>query len=241
MTMHHTTRKKAHDAGLEVTETQQADGSYLYQVTDQRIDFVSDDPKAIVAAAILFNQISPPKEYPFVSAVFDEEEYSVSMEHPEEDVLGYTADNIEDAWVGFTEEYADQINEAADEVEDEDEGGSIVPQKYRDEYKARGDATRCGDVFCEYIDPLTRFPNEKGKMVADLEATRAVALANGIEKDWPNLNKGQRCMNWRNMIRAKVKKTGQLVLPAALMAGEKEDKVITFDQWLPDDETAEAA
>jgi hypothetical protein len=123
-----------------------------------------------------------------------------------------------------------------DEDGDTSEAKSIVPAKYRVEYKARGDATRCSDWFCEAVDPYvtSMAPSKSGKgkakRISDVEATYKLAAANGVTKRWSHLNPGQQCMNARNMTRAKVVEAGILQLPASL-AGE--DRTLEADPaWL---------
>jgi hypothetical protein len=89
--------------------------------------------------------------------------------------------------------------------------------------------------MCEQLDPyvtnITNRPKGGTRRNTNLDLLRMVAAANGIDKDWPNLNPGQRAMNTRNMLRAKVRKTGQLIIPAAV-THSKNDLMFVDPSWV---------
>lgn len=131
----------------------------------------------------------------------------------------------------------DELMKDAPEEEDEEEVGSIVPPRYKNEYKARGDETRCNDWLCEMIDPWVTIPVMgkqgvyKSRKRTDLEALRVLCRANGITKDWPLLNNGQRAMNMRNMLRSVVVERGTVIIPAQLSGDITREKPADPD-WL---------
>lgn len=117
-------------------------------------------------------------------------------------------------------EYAeDRQREMGEEqsLDDDAEGEvvkTIVPHKYRNEYKARGDARSCGDWLALTLRDLLNGGSKKAPV--DLVKTYALARANGCDKEWPHLNPGQQRMNAGNAIRRAVKAAGFLVVPASV-------------------------
>lgn len=91
---------------------------------------------------------------------------------------------------------------------------TIVPHKYRNEYKARGDARSCGDWLALTLRDLLNGGSKKAPV--DLVKTYALARANGCDKEWSHLNPGQQRMNAGNAIRRAVKAAGFLVVPASV-------------------------
>ena len=117
-------------------------------------------------------------------------------------------------------EYAeDRQREMGEEqsLDDDSEGEvikTIVPHKYRNEYKARGDARSCGDWLALTLRDLLNGGSKKAPV--DLVKTYALARANGCDREWPHLNPGQQRMNAGNAIRRAVKAQGFLVVPASV-------------------------
>ena len=124
-------------------------------------------------------------------------------------------------------EYAeDRQREMGEEqsLDDDAEGEvvkTIVPHKYRNEYKARGDARSCGDWLAITLRDLLNGGSKKAPV--DLEKTYALARANGCDKEWPHLNPGQQRMNAGNAIRRAVKANGGLVVPASVSQTGQEE------------------
>ena len=117
-------------------------------------------------------------------------------------------------------EFAEQAQTEAGEeqsLDDDAEGEvvkTIVPHKYRNEYKARGDARSCGDWLALTLRDLLNGGSKKAPV--DLVKTYALARANGCDREWPHLNPGQQRMNAGNAIRRAVKAQGFLVVPASV-------------------------
>lgn len=124
-------------------------------------------------------------------------------------------------------EFAQDAQDAAGEeqsLDDDSEGEvikTIVPHKYRNEYKARGDARSCGDWLALTLRDLLNGGSKKAPV--DLEKTYALARANGCDKEWPHLNPGQQRMNAGNAIRRAVKANGGLVVPASVSPSGAEE------------------
>lgn len=113
--------------------------------------------------------------------------------------------------------------ESLDDDSDEPAVRTIVPHKYRNEYKARGDARSCGDWLAIAMRNLLNGGSKKNPV--DLAKTYALARANGCDKEWPQLNPGQQRMNAGNAIRRAVKAQGFLIVPAEVSATREEVKL----------------
>ena len=123
----------------------------------------------------------------------------------------------------YTEDRQREMGEEQS-LDDDAEGEvvkTIVPHKYRNEYKARGDARSCGDWLAITLRDLLNGGSKKAPV--DLEKTYALARANGCDKEWPHLNPGQQRMNAGNAIRRAVKANGGLVVPASVSQTGQEE------------------
>ena len=166
----------------------------------------------------------------FKTGVTEEGEFYIRVPGQEWEVTGTDFDEL-------IEEALQEFPEPPEGQEEEEEVGSIVPQRYKNEYKARGDETRCGDWLCETIDPWVTLPimgkdgKSKSRKRTDLDALRILCKANGVDRDWPQLNNGQRAMNMRNMLRSMVVQRGTIIIPAQLSGDITREKKADPD-WL---------
>lgn len=144
----------------------------------------------------------------------------LELEHSGDDLDTVLAEALD-----MAQEALDAAGEETDLDDDSEEGAvkTIVPHKYRNEYKARGDARCCGDWLALVLRDLLNGGSKKNPV--DLEKTYALARANGCDKEWPTLNPGQQRMNAGNAIRRFVKANGFLVVPASV-SGTGQDEVL---------------
>lgn len=122
------------------------------------------------------------------------------------------------------EEYL--TSEPGDDEGDENEGGSVVPQKYRERY---GVTQRCGDDVAEYLSGYVTLPRalKNGKQDIDGGLDRAklreVAVANNLvekldfyenreDKRGNPLNGGLIRMNISNILRGMVRRGERVVI-----------------------------
>lgn len=106
-----------------------------------------------------------------------------------------------------TGEDPEEPTEEESEDEEEHEGGSIVPEKYKSQYKEYGGTN--GDVIADHVQDTTRKYEEgpKGGQVSrvDLEAVTKIAQDNDVDMTaWTNLNPGQQRMNLGNVLRSRL-------------------------------------
>lgn len=116
-------------------------------------------------------------------------------------------------------EDADEDGDGDGDGEDEPTG-SVVPERYKLEYAARGDATTCGDWLALELNKLCKVTDEKGKETTDLDRLEAIANSNdvaparygklGVETNgW----QGRYRMTIRNMLTPRVAAKGFLFIP----------------------------
>lgn len=114
------------------------------------------------------------------------------------------------------------LREQTPEEDDEEpeQGGSVVPQKYKELYKERGDPNHCGDWLAVQLASLCRVINEKGKEVTDIDRLEAIANANGVSPERfgklgveTNGWQGRFRMTVRNMLTKVVAAKGFLFVP----------------------------
>ena len=98
------------------------------------------------------------------------------------------------------ENIKDKLSEDATEVVRR----SVVKQIYRDEYKARGDATCCGDDLSQILKSATT--DDAGKLSKQL--LYAIGKQNSIDvsERFGHLNPGQQRMCMSNMLRSALRK-----------------------------------
>jgi hypothetical protein len=137
-------------------------------------------------------------------------------------------ESLDDLIVDALEAAAAALEEAGEEESLDDDSDdvltkTIVPHKYRSEYKARGDARCCGDWLAITLRNLLNGGSKKNPVNLDL--TYKLARANGCDKQWPSLNPGQQRMNAGNAIRRAVKAAGFLVIPASMSSDGSEQRL----------------
>lgn len=139
-----------------------------------------------------------------------------------------SGDDLEQVLADAVDMAAEALAAQGEEESLDDEDGeavvkTIVPHKYRNEYKARGDARSCGDWLAIAMRNLLNGGSKKNPV--DIEATYALARANGCDKEWRHLNPGQQRMNAGNAIRRQVKLVGFLIVPASMSATGQDEKM----------------
>jgi hypothetical protein len=232
MTIHHATAKKAAKLGFTIIEQSEDQ----YEISNGSASASGDSAQGLLS---VFPSVAATlASYPGLALTLADGEYTVAYgdneysSTEEDDVSALIATALEEAAASGDLDETDAEDAAA-----EDTVRSIVPLRYRNEYKERGDATRCSDELCEVIDPwcTVYVPSKSGKGRAkrkgDVVKTRLLVEANGVTKDWPHLNAGQRAMNARNMLRSIVIETGVVKIPSSLTGGELLSHTMS-NEWL---------
>jgi hypothetical protein len=108
----------------------------------------------------------------------------------------------------------------ADEGDEDEATGSVVPDKYKQKYAAEGHAGHCGDWLALELNRLCIVKDEAGKQVTDLDRLETIANANGVAPDrvdklgtetrgW----QGRYRMTVRNMLTKVVAAKGFMLVP----------------------------
>jgi hypothetical protein len=136
---------------------------------------------------------------------------------------------ISEALDALTDEMRAGVAEADDEEEAE-KAGSVVPEKYKAIYKANGTPGNCGDWLALTLKEYTT--TEKGQV--NPEAVDAIAGANGLSTakyDRTNNGwQGRLRMTVRNSLVKKIVEKGVLVVPAPFAPDDTEVKAPK--EWL---------
>lgn len=110
--------------------------------------------------------------------------------------------------------------EVASAGDGDEEGVSVVPDKYKVRYTEAGHPTHCGDWLAETLNSLCRVKNEKGKEVTDIERLETIASANSVEPGrygklgvMTNGWQGRFRMTVRNMLAPLIATKGFLFVP----------------------------
>lgn len=227
MTIHHATAKKALEAKINLVDE---DGEYSASNT-KAPDFsiVGTNASGLLKLALHLRMMLA--EYPGLECADDELRITSDMAEAEPLSLedGRTPDDI-DAWMGALSD-ADRAlltgSGDEDDAEEDEDRGSVVPNRYKMEYKARGHASHCGDFLAQVLNDYCRTPDDKGKDQFDPEKLIAIAECNGIAdaRKWtliPSYTSpgaaGRFRMTIRNVLAKKVADARMIVIPDALTA-----------------------
>lgn len=171
MTIHHATVKRAASMGIILTDD---DGVVTALHAERAIELTGDDPKALIIFVAVAAKLKV--EYPAI-VINDEGEASTD----EVDTF-YTIDpedSIENNVAALLEAAAD-IDTGEPE---EDESPIVVAERYKAEYKARGDASGCGDWLHVTLKRFSTEAIDAGKKttVFDEAGFTQMLVNNGIE------------------------------------------------------------
>lgn len=133
------------------------------------------------------------------------------------------ADACNEAIDNLTDEMRNSVAEA-DEEEDGERAGSVVPEKYKQLYKENGTPGNCGDWLALTLKEYTT--TDKGNV--DPAAVDAIAEANGLSTakyDRTNNGwQGRLRMTVRNSLVKKIVEKGVLIIPAPFAPDDTELK-----------------
>lgn len=226
MPIHHTLVKKAGTNNVTLSE---AEGFTIARWDENVAIFANHtEPKEALRLCLLFRGAALENPGLVIAQEPDDQDAFVATLNGQVLAEGSEWD---DFFVEATDAYAEAGDKPAEGEDDEDApAGSIVKRKYRDEYKARGNPANCGDwlalQFSTYAKDMVKVEvtikgkkHMKNKEIPNVENYYAIALANGVTKQWRHLNPGQQAMNVSNMVRAILIKDGKLEIPASVNQG----------------------
>jgi hypothetical protein len=187
-TIHHATRKKALDLGVDLTVAE--DGTAFY-ASKGEISVTQVSAKAALAELIRKMEAEKIEGENDPGELNDEDEGTIEGSP-------------------FVSDQDPEADEGEGEDEDEDEAkrrASVVKQRYKERYRAQGDETCCGDDLSQIMREATTMRNDKGKDVCDPEMVELIGRDNGInvQERWGHLNVGMQRMNLGNVLRKKAR------------------------------------
>jgi len=192
MTIHHATQKKAQAAGLEIRPYQEGFGVYYFKDGRDEVGTLATsatDPKEALNLAL-------------------EQGYGVQTKAPTP---------TKNSAPAVSEADTEDNESEHDEDEEEGQGGSIVKQRYKLEYAARGDVTCCGDDLSQVLkEAVTEYSQDSKKSRIDMPALREIAKQSGLEAKFDEyeqrLNPGMVRMNIGNLLRKKMRDEGHVMV-----------------------------
>lgn len=234
MKIHQATAKKAAERGITLNVIEHPEVGEVVNATwksgKKSLDFYSSNPKDLVAAMDAMIALS--LEYPALSFTQDPETKSALVKLGDYDLGATHCDgSLKQSVFNYLEDAREDEALAAlvdAEEEDEPQGGSVVPSKYREAYRAAGHPDHCGDWLAFLLEPLVTGRAEDGKKaVLNVAAMQAICDANGLDVSKYLTNRsngwqGRFRMTARNMLAKVVATKGVLVIPASIDTDGKE-------------------
>ena len=245
MTVHHSIIKKA--AAKGVILAQDAADQIEAHLTEAniRVTFGIEDPEDATGINELANNA--------LAAVLEMRDYmaehsDTSLNFEDGDFVAYSLNKkgkrgeeiardpvLEDLFETLAETAAEGSSEG--EEDEPEDRGSVVPERYKKEYAARGDATNCGDWLALLLNSYCHVTDETGKKVTDIDRLETIANANdisparygklGVETNgWS----GRYRMTVRNMMVPRVCAKGFLFIPDGVAQGDQE--VAAPAEWI---------
>lgn len=244
--IHHATVKSAAAKGVELTSSE--DDQTVTATRDGR-SITMDASEAIDDETVNVSMGSDIAKDAWVALdemlAYEADHPSIALTYEDGDFIAWPAgpngqpDGDE---IARDPELADLFETLADQPQDEaegdadeekaDEGGSVVPAKYKALYAERGNPNHCGDWLADVLASLIRVLNEKGREVTDIDRLEALAVANGVEASKygklgieTNGWQGRYRMTVRNLMTPLVAAKGFLFVPEG--CGRDEDTELT--------------
>lgn len=217
--IHHATAAKAEKLGIKLSPSENGVTASLPKQKDRQNDFEFAKAPEALAAAELEKMLRA--EYPALAlTVMELEDPIYTVTFLPADAVVYTYN----AFPSLAELLEECENESLDPTEgladQEDEGGSVVSHRYKEEYAARGNPDHCGDELAVLMDGQFVLRDEAGNESFDPEAFLAFLSMNNVDTSgkWAQIGasngwKGRLRMNGRQKLEQIVVETGVVVMP----------------------------
>lgn len=236
--IHHATAKKATEAGIMLEVIHNEEGTDIGVMAQGRTGaaIYAETAKAAVEWALLEKLLRA--EYPALTIVSsDEDELEIEAFRPvvwsrEKDEAVEIAEQsgevptiaeIAEACEAAGIDPEAEIETEEGEGEDKGKPGNVVPAKYRDQYKERGNPDHCGDWLARFLDGAFSEPGAtpKARPTFNADAFDAFLRDNGVpmEGKWTTLRysgqkgwEGRYRMNGRQIAEKHIARTGFVIL-----------------------------
>lgn len=212
--IHHATKTRAETLGIILED--KGDVVRAFQPSTGR-EVTAEDAKIALNRAEIAAKFG--HEYPmlqvFVGAIVYRPTEDIVMELEEDEIF-----DVEDTFSAAL----DEANEQGFDLEGEEEeaGGSVVKDRYKKEYRARGRVDDNGDWLSETLEPWVTL--EDGGL--NLVALEAIFDANGVDVSSYNRTKtgwaGRLAMSGRIKLRSIVATDEELIIPSSLTGDRRQ-------------------
>lgn len=229
MTIHHATVKRAAALGFTLTEK---DDVVVGLINDTNIELEADDAKFVIVGLQLAKRFH--LEYPAMLVGMEAGNDTGTVFHvsdPDNTLAEFGVDSDLDEVFATALENAQndeldptKANPDDPDVEDEEETtGNVVSQRYKDEYRARGNPNNCGDWLATVLEGAFTKTVVDGKKTKafNFDAFTVCLQLNGVaftgkwaalpesgQKGW----QGRYRMNGRQLLEKRVAASGKLYL-----------------------------
>lgn len=218
--IHHATAAKAEKLGIALSPSENGATASLPKQKDRQNDFELAKAPEALAAAELEKMLRA--EYPALKLEVNEDDdptYTVTHTSEKIEVYSYQAlPSLAELLETCEEHELDPTEGLEDE---EEETGSVVSHRYKEEYAARGNPDHCGDELAVLMDGMFVLRDEAGNESFDPKAFLAFLEINNVDVSgkWANTSstsngwKGRLRMNGRQKLEQIVAETTIVVMP----------------------------
>ena len=217
--IHHATAAKATKLGIELVVSGDLFAAHLPKVPNRVGVFYHVKAPEALAAAELEKMLRA--EYPALKLEVDgEDDPTYTVTHMPEGVAVYCYQSLPSLTelLETCEEHELDPTEGLDD--EEEETGSVVSHRYKEEYAARGNPDHCGDELAVLMDGQFVLRDEAGNESFDPEAFLAFLSMNNVDTSgkWAQIGaangwKGRLRMNGRQKLEQIVAETTVVIMP----------------------------
>jgi hypothetical protein len=220
MTIHHATIKRAAEKGITITAYDDDADFANAKAEGTTLDLTSDDAKALVDIAIFAKMMLV--EYPglTIEQADPEDEaltYLFGGEEIGEGTLSDIEETLQEALSEMTDEQRDAAEQALEDEAEQEDKGTVVPDKYKQRYAEAGHPDNCGDWLAVTLASLCHVTDGK-KDRFSVEKMELLNQANGVDSAKYMVNQtrgweGRYRMTTRNMLAKKIAGAGVMMVP----------------------------
>ena len=218
--IHHATAAKAKKLGIELEVQGDMVAAHLPKVPNRYGVFYLPKAPEALAAAELEKMLRA--EYPALKLEVSEDvDPTYTVTHTSEDVAVYCYQTLPSLAMLLEVCEEHELDPTEGLEDEEEETGSVVSHRYKEEYAARGNPDNCGDELAVLMDGMFVLRDENGNESFDPKAFLAFLQINNVDTSgkWANTDstsngwKGRLRMNGRQKLEQIVAETTIVVMP----------------------------
>lgn len=222
MGIHHATLKRASNAGIVLTETEDGEVEAHWPEGNRRI--TNGNAKHVLAAMLLEKRFFA--DYPKLRVNVEEDVCVVFHDDDRDKALvefdpnDYNEDDVYAEALEAAQEA--ELDLDGEEAEDDERTGSVVKPIYKQIYKERGNPANCGDWFAKLLEFWTHSSVDGKKAKPNIERFFTLAEANGVDTGvgaFVNRSpgwQGRARMTGRRLMLKAIREAGYMVIPDVL-------------------------